>query len=81
MILQGKFSWLDEDSEKHDSVQVLDAETTSLINPASKYLATFLAEEEDKYTVDVLPNEGKKANNIKAATIVGEDNDFSMDFD
>ena len=74
-------SWLDEESERHDSVQVLDAETTSPINPASKYLATFLAEEEEKSTADVLPDEGKKVNNIQAPTKVGEDNDFSMDFD
>jgi len=54
---------------------------TTSINPASKYLATFLAEEEEKSTADVLPDEGKKVNNIQAPTKVGEDNDFSMDFD
>jgi hypothetical protein len=46
-------SWLDDEPEKINSVQALDAETTSPINPASKYLTTFLADNEDKSTIPV----------------------------
>ena len=49
-------SWLDEEPELYSSVRVLDAETSSPINPASKYLATFLANEEEQSTAEVLPD-------------------------
>jgi hypothetical protein len=69
-------SWLDEEPERYGSVRVLDAETSSPINPASKYLATFLANEEEKATADVLPEDIK----VQGVTAV-DDNDFSMNFD
>ena len=75
-------SWLDEEPELYSSVQVLDAETSSSINPASKYLATFLANKEEQSMADVIPEEIKDRK-VKGpgATVVRDDNDFSMDFD
>ena len=76
-------SWLDEEPEKHNSVQALDAETTSPIDPASKYLTTFLADNEDKSTISV-GVEDKKENKLQfdlEAAAVRDDNDFSMKFD
>jgi hypothetical protein len=76
-------SWLDEEPEKHNSVQALDAKTTSPIDPASKYLTTFLADNEDKSTISV-GVEDKKENKLQfdlEAAAVRDDNDFSMKFD
>jgi hypothetical protein len=74
-------SWLDEEPEMHNSVQVLDAETTSPIDPASKYFTTFLADNEDKSTIPV-EVEDKKGNKLQfEAAAVCDDNDFSMKFD
>ena len=73
-------SWLDEEPELYSSVRVLNAETSSPINPASKYLATFLANEEEQSTAEVLPEEIKDKK-VPGATVVRDDNDFSMDFD
>jgi hypothetical protein len=64
-------------------VQALDAETTSPIDPASKYLTTFLADNEDKSTISV-GVEDKKENKLQfdlEAAAVRDDNDFSMKFD
>ena len=74
-------SWLDEEPELYSSVRVLDAETSSPINPASKYLATFLANEEEQPTAKLLPEEIKDKKLQGATVPVRDDNDFSMDFD
>jgi hypothetical protein len=47
-------SWLDEPQEVYNSVQELDAENSSPIDLASKYLATFLANTKDD-GIDALP--------------------------
>jgi hypothetical protein len=74
-------SWLDDEPQLYSSVRVLDAETSSPIYPASKYLTTFLANEEEQSTT-VLPegikDTGKK---VQGALTGREDNDFSMDFE
>ena len=76
-------SWLDEEPELYSAVRVLDADTSSPINPASKYLATFLANEEEQSTAEVSSEEikDKKVQAVQGATGVQDDNDFSMDFD
>jgi hypothetical protein len=61
-------SWLDEEPEKHNSVQALDAETTSPIDPTSKYLTTFLADNEDKSTIPVRVEDKKEHKTHPEAT-------------
>jgi hypothetical protein len=73
---------LDKPGDVYDSVQELDAEKSSPINLASKYLATFLADTKDDYQAgsDTLPL-NFKANKLEAATTtIQDDNDFSIEF-
>ena len=77
-------SWLDEPQEIYNSVQELDAENSSPINLASKYLTTFLANTKDDSGIDALPpslhdNLNKPTGNV-APDSVQDDNDFSMEF-
>jgi hypothetical protein len=62
----------------YNSVQKLDAEKSSPINLASKYLTTFLAYTKDDTGIEELP---LHANESKDAPVpVQNDNDFSMEF-
>jgi hypothetical protein len=74
-------SWLDEPQEVYDSVQELDAEKSSPINLASKYLTTFLAHTKDDSGIN--HDMSLHANKPKVAPVpasVQDDNDFSMEF-
>jgi hypothetical protein len=72
-------SWLDEPQEVYDSVQVLDAEKSSPINLASKYLTTFLASTKDDSGIE-MPLHANKPKVAPVAGSVQDDNDFSMEF-
>lgn len=74
-------SWLDEPQEVYDSVRKLDAEKSSPINLASKFLTTFLANTKDNSGNEALPPSlhDNKVPNV-APIPVQDDNDFSMEF-
>ena len=72
-------SWLDEAPEKHGLAQILDAETSSPVDPASKYLTTFLGNKKETPISDIIPDKDQK--DTQVTTTVGNDNDFSMNFD
>ena len=73
-------SWLDEPQEAYDSVQELDAEKSSPINLASKYLATFLAHTKDDSGIEALPLHDNEPEVATVQVPVQDDNDFSMEF-
>jgi hypothetical protein len=74
-------SWLDEPQEVYDSVQELDAEKSSPINLASKYLTTFLAHTKDDSDSGIkMPLHANKPKIAPVPASVQDDNDFSMEF-
>jgi hypothetical protein len=74
-------SWLDEAPEKHGVAHVLDAETSSPIDPASRYLTTFLGNEKETRISDIISDKNQKATGTQVTTVEDNDNDFSMNFD
>jgi len=66
--------------EQHDSVRV-DAQTSSPIDPASKYLTTFFANEKETPRADILLDKLQKASPTPVAAVERNDNDFLMNFD
>ena len=72
-------SWLDEPQEAYDSVQELDAEKSSPINLASKYLTTFLAHTKEDDS-EALPLCGNDVQVPVPVVQLKDDNDFSMEF-
>jgi len=67
--------------QQHDSVQVLDAETSSPIDPALKYLTTFLANEKETPRANILLDKVQKASPTLVAAVERNDIDFLMNFD
>lgn len=73
-------SWLDEPREAYISVRELDAEKSSPINLASKYLTTFLANTKDDSGIETLPLHANEPGPKLVPVPVQDDNDFSMEF-